>query len=134
MKSPSELRPAVVADTGPLIALARSGQLPLLELLFSEIFLPESVHGDLCLEQPLPGTIALKATFSKTDSIYRVQATRRIEPLLAEILDPGEAEAIALAAEKNCLLLIDERKGRRVARKQDIRIILDTAVKTKRIF
>lgn len=123
MKSPSECKLVVVTDTGPLIALARSGHLHLLELLFSEIVLPERVYGELCLEQSLPGTAALKSALAKTDSAYRVQAARRIEALLAELLDPGEAEAIALAAENDWLLLIDERKGRRVARKQDIPII-----------
>lgn len=123
MKSPSEPKPVVVTDTGPLIALARSGHLRLLELLFREIILPKGVHRELCLEQPLPGSAELNAVLSKADSIYRVQAARRIETLLSELLDPGEAEAIALAAEKDCLLLIDERKGRRVARKQGIRII-----------
>ncbi|MFO8028056.1 MAG: DUF3368 domain-containing protein [Opitutales bacterium] len=122
MKSPSEPRPVVVTDTGPLIALARSGHLRLLELLFREIIVPKTVYGELCLEQSLPGTAELKAALSKTGSIYRVQAARKIEALLAELLDAGEAEAIALAAENNCLLLIDERKGRRVARKQDINI------------
>ena len=123
MKSPSESKPLVVADTGPLIALARSGHLGLLELLFSEIIVPESVNGELCLDQLLPGTVALNAALSKTNGAYRVQAARKVEVLLTELLDPGEAEAIAIAAENDCLLLIDERKGRRIARKQDLLII-----------
>lgn len=123
MKSSSELRPAVVTDTGPLIALALSGYLGLLELLFSEIILPVSVYGELHLKQSLPGTAELNAALSKTGSTYRVQKARKIEALLSELLDPGEAEAIALAAENDYLLLIDERKGRRVARKQGIRIL-----------
>lgn len=123
MKSPSERRPVVVTDTGPLIALSRSGHLRLLELLFDEVILPESVFGELCLEQSLPGNAALKAALSKTDSAYRVQPAREVEAWLAELLDPGEAEAIAIAAENDYLLLIDERKGRRVARKQGLPII-----------
>lgn len=123
MKSPSEPRPVVVTDTGPLIALARSGHLRLLELLFREIIIPESVFGELCLEQLLPGTAELKAVLSKEGSIYNVQAARTVEALLSELLDPGEAEAIALATENGRLLLVDERKGCRVARKQNIRII-----------
>jgi predicted nucleic acid-binding protein len=123
MKSPSEGGPVVVTDTGPLIALARSGHLRLLELLFCEIILPESVYRELCLEQTLPGTAALNAALSQANSVYRVQAASKVDALLAELLDPGEAEVIALAAEKDCLLLIDERKGRRVARKQNLPII-----------
>lgn len=113
----------MVTDTGPLIALSRSGHLGLLELLFCEVILPESVFGELCLEQSLPGNAALSAALSRTDSAYRVQPAREVEAWLAELLDPGEAEAIAIAAENDYLLLIDERKGRRVARKQGLPII-----------
>jgi predicted nucleic acid-binding protein len=42
---------------------------------------------------------------------------------LSEQLDIGEASSIALALEiPNCLLIIDERKGRRTARKLGIEI------------
>lgn len=123
MKSPSEHKPVVVTDTGPLIALAKSGYLGLLELLFSEIVLPQTVYEELHLGQSLPGNAELNSAFSKMDSTYRVQPAQEIEALLSELLDPGEAEAIAIATENHYLLLIDERKGRRVARKQGVRII-----------
>jgi uncharacterized protein len=35
-------------------------------------------------------------------------------------IDRGEAEAVALAAERHTLLLVDDRQGRRVARELDI--------------
>jgi len=111
MKPPSDREPLVVTDTGPLIALARSNDLGLLEKLFGGIIVPESVCRELCLGQPLPGNASLNAAFSKTDSGFRVEAAPKIGPLLAEVLDPGEAEAIALAASQHRLLLIDERKG-----------------------
>lgn len=123
MKSPSKRQPVVVTDTGPLIALARSGYLDLLSKLFSEIVLPQSVHQELYLDSSRPGTSELNAEISAKDSIYRIQSAQEIEPLLAELLDPGEAEAIALASEIQCVLLIDERKGRRVARKGGIPIL-----------
>jgi hypothetical protein len=123
MKPPSDREPVVVTDTGPLIALARSNDLGLLEKLFGEIIVPKSVCQELCLGQPLPGNAPLNAAFSKTDRRFRVEAAPEIDPLLAEVLDPGEAEAIAIAASQHRLLLIDERKGRRVARNQGVRII-----------
>jgi predicted nucleic acid-binding protein len=42
---------------------------------------------------------------------------------LALILDPGEAEAIVLAEEVDCkFLLIDERKGRAIAKRRGVPI------------
>jgi uncharacterized protein len=46
-----------------------------------------------------------------------------VEQLLGD-LDPGEAEAIALAIEQQAdLLVIDERKGREVAKRHQLPII-----------
>lgn len=45
---------------------------------------------------------------------------------LSEIVDEGEASAIALALEiQNCILIIDEKKGRRLAKQLNI-VILGT--------
>ncbi len=42
---------------------------------------------------------------------------------LREILDPGEAEAIALVVERQAdLLLVDERRGRRIAKAAGIKV------------
>ena len=109
----------VVTDTGPLIALARSGYLHLLPALFGRIVIPASVSKELRLDDGLPGSSVLR-TALRDKAIYQVIAAKNVPELLSELLDPGEAEAIALAEERSCLLLIDERKGRTVARKRGI--------------
>lgn len=43
--------------------------------------------------------------------------------MLKTIVDEGEAEAITLALEKNSLLIIDDLRDRRVARKLGLEII-----------
>ena len=56
---------------------------------------------------------------------------RRPSSIMAEqmseltlILDPGEAEAIALAEEENCrFLLIDEQKDREIAKRRGIPVV-----------
>ncbi|MEA3643311.1 MAG: hypothetical protein VBE63_25735 [Lamprobacter sp.] len=45
----------VVADAGPLIALARVEQLSLLAVLYGQIVVPESVLRELRLESHRPG-------------------------------------------------------------------------------
>lgn len=47
---------------------------------------------------------------------------------LARVVDRGEAEAIVLAAEFELRLIIDERRGRRVARAHGVPIIGSGAV------
>jgi predicted nucleic acid-binding protein len=42
---------------------------------------------------------------------------------LAKLLDRGEAEAIVLAQSRDARLLIDERKGRAVARRRGVGVI-----------
>ncbi|RLG75603.1 MAG: DUF3368 domain-containing protein [Thermoprotei archaeon] len=43
--------------------------------------------------------------------------------VLKTLVDEGEAEAIALALEKNSLLIIDDLKGRKIARRLGMEII-----------
>ncbi len=112
----------VVTDAGPLIALAKSGYLHLLPALFGEILIPLSVKNELRLEEERPGT-ALLGRSIQGNPAYRIVAAQSIPEELAELLDPGESEAIALAEENKCLLLIDERKGRGVARKRGISFV-----------
>ncbi len=48
---------------------------------------------------------------------------KRIVAVLKTIVDEGEAEAIALALERNNLLIIDDLKGRKLARRLGLKII-----------
>ena len=113
----------VVADTGPLIALARAGHLQLLQHLYKEILIPPAVHTELCLESGRPGAKRLAEAIEEGWLVMRQPSSIMAEQMseLVLILDPGEAEAIALAEEVNCrFLLIDERKGRAVAKRRGV--------------
>lgn len=104
----------VVSDTSPITALLAIGQSELLPKLFSEVLVPEAVHRELSRHH-----VALPAWL-------KVQAIRRTDLAdgFALLVDRGEAEAIALAKEVAAdRLLIDERKGRRLAQQQGVAVI-----------
>ena len=113
----------VVADTGPLIALARGGHLQLLQALYEEILIPPAVHTELCPGSGRPGSKRLADAIEQGWLQVKrpsASATSAIDELIL-ILDPGEAEAIVLAEEMGCrFLLIDERKGRAVAKRRGV--------------
>jgi len=122
VKSPSELAPVVVADTGPLIALTKASLLNLLSALFGSVYIPEAVSTELQLDSARADSVALKAAIDHNPSICVRNATA-IPAELTDRLDAGEAEAIALASELGAVLLIDERRGRAVAVHESVSII-----------
>ncbi len=116
----------VVADTGPLIASARGRHLQLLRTLYEEIIIPPAVQTELCLGSGRPGSKRLAGAFEQGWLQVRSPSASTSSTLneLILILDPGKAEAIALAEEVKCrFLFIDERKGRAVARRRGIPIV-----------
>lgn len=116
----------VVADAGPLIGLARIDRLSLLDSLYGAVVIPECVRDELCLDSDRPGSRALSAAFAA--GTIQVQALALdAGPELARLsllLDPGESAAIVLAEQIGCrFLLIDERRGREIARRRGISVV-----------
>jgi len=104
----------VVSDTSPILGLAVTGHLHLLEKLYGQVILPEAVFQELTSVALVERHTRAIATLPWVQ-VRPVADRRFVETLLAE-LDRGEAEAIAVAREVHAdLLLIDERRGRRVA-------------------
>jgi len=97
----------VVSDTSPILNLSAVGKLDLLRDLYAEIVVPPAVQGELSRN----GT--------DLDPLWmRVVAAQNQNDVAAlrQQLDPGEAEAIVVAAELSAeLLLVDEKRGRRIA-------------------
>ncbi len=104
----------VVANAGPLIALAEIGRFDLLKSLYRQIRIPPAVRDEVVVSQEgRPG-----AKEVSTAGWVRVERARDITAIqiLRERLDRGESEAIVLAIELSAdLLLIDEARGRRIA-------------------
>lgn len=101
----------VIADASPLIVLQNIGQLPLVQNPFDEILVTPEVKAEFGLD--LPEWIKIAEVRDKTK-----------QKLLNLTLDKGEASAIALCLENaESLLLIDEKKGRRIAKELDLKIL-----------
>jgi predicted nucleic acid-binding protein len=101
----------VIADASCLIALDRISKLIILQKLFSVIYTTPEIRKEF--GTPLPDWIV----------ITQLQTLERKNEF-QKIVDEGEASAIALALEiNNCILVIDEKKGRRLAKQLGIYIL-----------
>jgi predicted nucleic acid-binding protein len=104
----------VVADSSPLIALAKIEQIDLLPRLLGPILIPEAVYNEIVvLGAGMPGS----SQIARADwiEVRSVSDPFQVE-LLQDDLDIGEAEAIVLAQEVQARrLLIDEMRARAAA-------------------
>jgi hypothetical protein len=113
----------IVADAGPLIALARIDQLEILPPLAGPVLIPEPVAQE-CLRKPdRPDARAIALAIRKKVLIRKpAQMTHLYERLLRD-LGEGEAAAIILANSRKCPVLLDERKARRIAERLALEVV-----------
>lgn len=108
---------SVVADAGPLMALAKIGALDLLFQLFPEILVPPAVYEEVVtagLRIGAPDAVLLQDAFSSQQLRVR-QPDPSSAPIPGE-LGAGESESIQLAIEiKADWLLMDDYAARSVA-------------------
>jgi uncharacterized protein len=111
----------VIADSSPLIGLARIGQIEILRKLASRVLVPPAVRDEVTIHTPeAPGASTIRqAVWIEVEAPDHLE----VEPL-AILLDRGEAEAIALAQRlPDATLLLDDARARRVAERLGIRRI-----------
>lgn len=118
----------VVADTGPLIALALLDLLPILPHLFTEVYIPDAVAGEAISDQEKPVASAIAQALQDGTLQRRLIHLDADFEELSYLLDRGEAEAIALAMELGAIALIDERRGRKVAASRGVAVTGTAAV------
>jgi predicted nucleic acid-binding protein len=114
----------VVADTTPLISLMKIGHLDLVYHLFGEIQIPNAVFNELVYNTRFPeeSRQIRECPFIKRVSIDDIRAVELLRR--SSGLDAGESEAIILSDEiKASLLLMDEVKGRQVAKQMGIQLM-----------
>ena len=113
----------ILSDTSVLIALSNIDELDILHKVYKNITITSEVSKEF--GEDLPSWITINEVMDRT----------KIDLLLLE-LDAGEASSIVLALEKtNSILIIDEKKGRMIAKRMGLVIIglLGVLVKAKEL-
>lgn len=112
----------IVSDTSPVSNLILIERLDLLRQLFTEIIVPPAVDAEIRALKRFGQDLHEYETadWIKTRKPSDLQ---RVESLQIK-LDDGEAQAIALALEIKCdLLLMDERIGTNIARQEGLQTV-----------
>lgn len=109
----------VVSDTSPLLNLALIDRLELLEAQFESITAPEVVWEELMAGEA--GVSEVRELRNRgTLSLVQVERDSFYVELVRQ-LDEGEAAAITYAVDNDASqLLLDEREGRKAARRHEI--------------
>ena len=111
-----------MTNTTPLITLAGVGLLNLLPLLYGQIWAPRTVLDEYqAKSSPTEPDVAEMSWLTVVDNVT-------IDPTLS-LLDGGEAAALSLAQTLGArLVLLDERKARRIAERIGLQIAGSLAV------
>lgn len=102
----------IVSDSGPLIILTKIGRIELLKNFFSNVLVTPIVFEEITQKNDAAKKLLEHSDFIKVTDITNSKDYNT----LLNLLDAGEASSIALAKEQNTILLIDVKKGRKVAK------------------
>jgi uncharacterized protein len=109
----------VVSDTGPIVAMAKADQLPLLRTLYVQVLIPPAVWREL-LAKSGPEAQRIDDGLSEFLCITPVSQPPEEVDRLTSGLGVGEQQAICLALSTRALLVMDDRAGRKAARQLGI--------------
>ncbi len=112
----------VVSDTSPVSNLILLERLDILQKLFTEIIIPPAVDAEIRALKQFGKDLREYET-AEWIKVIAPANLQKVQKLQAN-LDEGEAQAIVLALEINCaLLLMDERIGTNIARQEGLRTV-----------
>lgn len=124
----------IVSNTSPINYLVLIDHINLLPELFQQIIIPQDVYSELSdASAPAP----VQAWIATPPNWLTVQSVSQPSDAIADLLDPGEREAVLLTQElKANLILLDDMKARRTATERGLVItgtlgILDQAATMK---
>lgn len=109
----------VVADTGPLNYLIQIGVVDVLKPLYAQVLIPQTVADELQREK---APAAVQAWIARFPQWLEIRSDPPSDPTL-QLLDPGEAAALALAeAVRADEVLIDDWAGRTEAERRHLHV------------
>jgi len=111
----------IIADSSTLITLLDTDNFPLLFELFEEIIITDEVYSEITYKFNHKKTIQYYLSTNKLQ-LQSIEDQELYEMLIKR-LDRGESQSIALAKKLELPLIIDERKGRNIAKELGIKII-----------
>ncbi len=113
----------VIADAGPLIALAKIDLLAILQQMFGNVVIPKAVQQE-CLIKFSQDSHRIEQAIKTGILQIKTPEYETPMPTLSRSLGDGEKEAIYLAIQsKNALIIVDDRLARKQAIKLELAFI-----------
>lgn len=113
----------IVSDTTPIITLMKMGHLDILKHLYGKVLIPNAVYMELTANEKFVAEASqvMDSDFLEVEEVDNEVAVTILQEVSG--LDAGESEAIVMAnSRKADLLVMDEHKGRGVAKKMGLPI------------
>lgn len=113
----------IVSDTTPIITLMKMGHLDILKHLYGKVLIPNAVYMELTANEKFVAEASrvMDSDFLEVEKVDNEVAVTILQEVSG--LDAGESEAIVMANNRKAdLLVMDEHKGRGVAKKMGLPI------------
>ena len=104
----------IISDSTALIILFDLDRLELLENLFEKVTITPVILEEISVKYPVVLPPFIQVEKLKDDTLFNS---------LKMLVDLGESKAIALAKEKKLSIIIDEKKGRKIAKELGLKVI-----------
>jgi predicted nucleic acid-binding protein len=119
----------IVADAGPLIALAVGGVLPICLTLLGGLMVPEAVLLECTADISVPGAILLQGlSDAKKLQIIAAASLMPLDAAYAQGLGGGEIAVLSYASQHSLIALVDERRARKVAARLGVAVVGSGAI------
>jgi predicted nucleic acid-binding protein len=114
----------LVADSSVIIALAEINFVDIITMLRWEVIIPNAVYEEVVVRgRNRPGSMELKSLVNQGRVKVLAPRDKALVEALHDPLGIGEAEAVALAIENSCIVILDDRIARLKAKSIGLKVI-----------